>query len=232
MPRKITGKRCQRRLGGFRRHGDRRNFRRMVRQPDWEHLQPIPLWRQVRNRHRRRRDRRIRTAQETNPHPPYKTARFLTTRYSDKLRKTRWHFPRNDLQLWKCWAIFEINPYNPNLATPTQTKCSPLATKLQQGLFTRLQKPLFSKSNFIFPQSTFAIHQTLLRLSYRKISARFYICFQKTWCAAWRRRSNRHAICARQFYANCYFPTVMWWKRPYAAQNCRLQRNKRLVLSF
>ena len=158
MPRKITGKRCQRQLGGFRRHGDRRNFRRMVRQPDWEHLQPIPLWRQVRNRHRRRRDRRIQTAQETNPHPPYKTARFLTTRYSDKLRKTRGHFPRNDPQLWKCWAIFEINPHNPNLATTHANKMQPLATKMQQGLFTRRKSTDFLKRSIFFLKPSAQIH--------------------------------------------------------------------------
>ena len=76
----------------------------------------------------------------THTHP--NTARFLTTRYSDKLRKTRGHFPRNALQLRKCRAIFEITPQPCNThANKMQPPCKPTAT----GLFTRRKSTDFLK---------------------------------------------------------------------------------------
>ena len=60
---------------------------------------------------------------------------------------------------------------NPDLASTPQRQCSPNATYLQMGLFTRLQKLLFSKSNFIFPQSIFAIQDFHLTANFYKKDA-------------------------------------------------------------
>ncbi len=86
----------------------------------------------------------------THTHP--NTARFLTTRYSDKLRKTRGHFPRNALQLRKSRCEFlKPAPNEPcnYPAKTTQPPCNQTAT----GAFYTAKISRFPQTLDFFPQT-------------------------------------------------------------------------------